>query len=244
MAPESNPMDVLHNLLDDLKPLSPSAEQKEMLAQFSRLVLDWNDKLNLTSITDPQQFWVKHIYDSLTCLPLVFALGPVSVIDIGTGAGFPGIPLRIAYPEMQLTLVESIQKKADFCRLAVEELGLSGVEVVAERAETIGQDARFRERYDWAIARAVAPLPVLLEYLLPLVHLGGHVLAQKGGNAGQEISTARSAIYILGGEKAEAQAIELPLGIGSRTLITVKKVKPTPAQFPRRAGTPKKKPLL
>jgi len=236
-------MKEFYSLLDDLKPLTPGEEQMDMLAQFSALVLEWNQKLSLTSITDPEGFWIKHIYDSLTCLPIIFAFGSSSVIDIGTGAGFPGIPLKIAYPEICLTLAESVKKKANFCQVAADALKLTDVKVTAERAETLGQDPAYRERYDWAIARAVAPLNVLAEYLLPLVHIGGHALAQKGGNAGEEINKARNAIKRLGGEIKKVTPIELPLGYGSRTLITIKKVKATAPTYPRRPGTPKKSPL-
>jgi 16S rRNA (guanine527-N7)-methyltransferase len=236
-------MEDLFGIFSGLKPFVLSDAQKEQLEQFNALVLEWNQKLNLTAITDPKEFWIKHIYDSLTCLQVIFAFGRSSVIDIGTGAGFPGIPLKIAYPEMCLTLAESVKKKADFCQLAVDSLGLQDVRVAAERAETLGQDAAFREKYDWAIARAVAPLAVLVEYLLPLVHTGGHVLAQKGGNAEAEINDAQRAIRLLGGEVSRVIPIELPEGMGSRTLITIKKIRPTPAAYPRRAGTPKKNPL-
>jgi len=236
-------MQEFYRFLDDLKPLTPGPAQMDLLAQFSALVLEWNQKLNLTAITAPEEFWIKHIYDSLTCLPAIFAFGPSSVIDIGTGAGFPGIPLKIAYPEMCLTLAESVRKKADFCQLAADTLGLVNVKVAAERAETLGQDPAYRGRYDWAIARAVAPLNVLAEYLLPLVHVGGHALAQKGGNAGEEISVADKAIKKLGGEIKKVTQIELPLGYGSRTLITIRKIKQTAPIYPRRPGIPKKNPL-
>jgi len=230
--------------LDELPSIALSEDQKNQLTQFSTFVLKWNQQLNLTAITDPKEFWIKHIYDSLTCLPLICAGNDLSVIDIGTGAGFPGIPIKIAYPEIRLTLVESIKKKADFCRRAVEELGLLGVQVLAQRAETIGQADQHRARYDWAVARAVAPLTVLVEYLLPLVPIGGCALAQKGGNAGEEISRARHAIQTLGGAIDQVHDLELPEDAGSRTLITIKKMRATPAKYPRRAGTPKKNPLV
>jgi 16S rRNA (guanine527-N7)-methyltransferase len=236
-------MQKYYAILDDIKPFALTEGQKDQLSEFSALVLEWNRKLNLTSITVHEQFWIKHIYDSLTCLPLIFAFDSISIIDIGTGAGFPGIPLKIAYPQMHLTLAESVRKKADFCQLAIDALGLSDVTVVAERAEVLGQDPIHREQYDWAIARAVAPLNVLAEYLLPLVHIGGRALAQKGGNAGEEISQARNAIQALGGELDNVNAAELPQGFGSRSLITLKKIKPTPDEYPRRPGIPKKTPL-
>lgn len=229
--------------LDDLRPLTPGDAQKAQLAQFAEFVLEWNEKLNLTAIRERKPFWIKHIYDSLTCLHEVFAFGSSAVIDIGTGAGFPGIPLKIAYPEMKLTLTESVKKKADFCQLAVDTLKLNDVQVIAERAETIGQDKAHREMYNWAVARAVAPLSVLVEYLLPLVHIGGAVLAQKGSNAGEEIRNAEKAIRVLGGEVKKIRKIELPENMGSRSLIVIKKVKATPAQYPRRPGVPKKQPI-
>ena len=230
-------------LFDNMKPFALTEGQKDQLSRFSALVLEWNQKLNLTAITDPKAFWIKHIVDSLTCLPHVFAFGASSVIDIGSGAGFPGIPLKIAYPEMHLTLAESVNKKADFCQLAVDTLGLANVTVVAERAEVLGQNPLYREQYDWAIARAVAPLNVLAEYLLPCVHPSGYMLAQKGGQAGEEISVAKTAIRLLGGELKDMVRVELPENFGSRTLITIKKIKPTPAEYPRRPGVPKKNPL-
>lgn len=237
-------MDIFYRHLGNLIPISLTDGQKAQLEQFEALVLEWNEKLNLTAITEKQAFWYKHIYDSLTCLQVLFAFGSSSVIDIGTGAGFPGIPLKITYPEMRLTLAESVKKKANFCRLAVETLRLENVDVVAERAETIGQDAAHREKYDWAIARAVAPLSVLAEYLLPLVHLGGHALAQKSGNTAEELAKAENAIRTLGGEIDQVIPIELPEAMGSRMLIIIKKVKRTPAQYPRRPGVPKKNPLV
>jgi len=229
--------------LNDFQPIAPVEDQRAQLAQFARLVLAWNEKLNLTAIRDEKQFWIKHIYDSLTCLPELAAFNSARVIDVGTGAGFPGIPLKIVLPGMQLTLAESVRKKADFCQLATDTLNLHDVTVVAERAETLGQDKAFRADYDWAIARAVAPLSVLVEYLLPLVRVGGSVLSQKGSNAGEEIDRAKKAISVLGGEIEKVRSVELPEEMGSRILIVINKVKATPARYPRRPGTPKKQPI-
>jgi 16S rRNA (guanine527-N7)-methyltransferase len=145
---------------------------------------------------------------------------------------------------MRLTLAESVKKKAGFCQLAVDTLGLAHVSVTAQRAEDLGQNSAHREKYDWAIARAVAPLPVLAEYLLPLAHIGGHMLAQKSGNVEEEIGQAKRAIKLLGGVIRQLIPVELPDGMGSRTLITIEKVKATPHAYPRRPGVPKKNPLL
>ena len=229
---------VNHNLHVSLTPT-----QMNMFATYEDLLIEWNTKFNLTTITDPGEIRVKHFLDSLTCLRVVPEQGNFSLIDIGTGAGFPGIPLKIINPSIKLTLAESIGKKAKFCRIAVEELRLTNTQVITSRAETIGQDQKFRECYDWAIARAVAPLPVLAEYLLPLVRIGGSMLAQKGGDVDIEISQSESAIKTLGGKMDSVIPISLPNGMGERTLIHIRKITPTPEKYPRRPGVPKKKPI-
>jgi len=229
---------VNHNLHVSLTPT-----QLNMFARYEDLLIEWNTKFNLTTITDPGEIRVKHFLDSLTCLRVVPEQGNFSLIDIGTGAGFPGIPLKIINPSIKLTLAESIGKKAKFCRIAVEELRLTKTQVITIRAETIGQDQKFRECYDWAIARAVAPLPVLAEYLLPLVRIGGSMLAQKGGDVDIEISQSENAIKTLGGKLVSVIPISLPDGMGERTLIHIRKITPTPEKYPRRPGVPKKKPI-
>lgn len=223
--------------------ISLTPTQVNMFAMYEALLIDWNKKFNLTTITDPGEIRVKHFLDSLTCLHVVPMQGSFSLIDIGTGAGFPGIPLVIINPSIELTLVESVGKKADFCRIAVEKLRFTNTQVITSRAETIGQDQKFRECYDWAIARAVAPLPVLAEYLLPLVRIGGSMLAQKGGDVDIEIDQSENAIKTLGGKLDSVIPISLPNGMGKRTLIQIRKIMPTPAKYPRRPGVPKKKPL-
>ena len=223
--------------------ISLTPTQVNMFATYEDLLIEWNTKFNLTTITDPSEIRVKHFLDSLTCLRVIPEQGSFSLIDIGTGAGFPGIPLKIINPLINLTLAESIGKKAEFCQIAVEKLRLTNTQVITSRAETIGQDQKFRECYDWAIARAVASLPVLAEYLLPLVRIGGSMLAQKGGNVDIEIGQSDNAIKILGGKLDSVIPISLPDGMGERTLIQIRKITPTPSRYPRRPGTPKKKPL-
>lgn len=236
-------MEIFTRQVKDALDITLTPAQVNMFAVYEALLLEWNTKINLTSITTHDTIHVKHFFDSLTCLQVVPAQGEFSLIDVGTGAGFPGIPLEIVNPSIKLTLSESVGKKADFCRVVLDELQMTTAQVITGRAETIGQDKKFRESYDWAVARAVAPLPVLVEYLLPLVHIGGSVLAQKGSNVDLEIDQADNAITTLGGELDSVIPITLPNGMGKRTLIRILKIKPTPAKYPRRPGTPKKNPL-
>lgn len=216
------------------------------LAQFERyqaLLLARNERVNLTAITDAAVIPIRHFLDSLSCATVTGDLTGQSLADIGTGAGFPGIPLKILYPGLHLTLVESVQKKADFLAAVTAELALKNVTIVVERAEAVGQDPLYRERFDWAVARAVAGLPVLVEYLLPLCKVGGGVLAQKGESAAEEVEQATSAVDILGGDEAEIIEIELPGVENKHYLIAIKKVKPTPEKYPRRVGVPGKRPI-
>lgn len=221
--------------------LSPS--QQSILTLYERELLDWNTRFNLTAIRDPEEVHIKHFLDSLTCL-LAMRESPVGrLIDIGTGAGFPGIPIKIMLPRIQLTLVESVGKKAEFCRHVVNILDLQGVDVIQQRAETVGQDPAHRERYDWAVARAVAILPVLAEYLLPLVRVGGSMLAMKGENGPAEAHSAEHAIKVLGGHLRQLLPVTLPGVAEERYLIMIDKVAATPAAYPRKVGIPAKRPL-
>jgi len=208
------------------------------------LLQDWNQKFNLTSLTEEKEILIKHFLDSLVCFHFMPRSIAFSLIDIGTGAGFPGIPLKIVNPYIRLTLVDSVQKKVEFCKLLVKELGLSDVEVLHARAEDIGQDNHYREKFDWSVARAVADLSVLAEYMLPLTAVGGFMLAMKGAEVGQEVEKANPAISLLGGDINQIEKIFLPENFGERNLILIKKIKPTPQKYPRKPGKPTKKPLL
>lgn len=213
------------------------------LSTYEKELLSWNQKFNLTAIRDAESVRVKHFLDSFSCVLAWKANPPSRLIDVGTGAGFPGIPLKILYPSMQVTLVESVGKKAAFCQHIIELLKLDGVEVVNARAETLGQDTRHREKYDWAVARAVASLNVLSEYLLPFVKVGGRMLAQKGESGPAEAHTAEHAIKLLGGKIQQLIPLNLPGVVEDRYLVLVGKVHVMPPKYPRKPGHPAKEPL-
>lgn len=220
-----------------------SRSQANALSLYERELADWNMRFNLTAIRDPQEIHIKHFLDSLTCVIALREGSVGNMIDIGTGAGFPGIPLKIIYPNMQLTLVESVGKKAEFCRHVVKILDLKAVEVVQERAENLGQHPSYRERYDWAVARAVAILPVLAEYLLPLVRVGGSMLAMKGESGPAEAHSAERALNVLGGHLRQLFPVTLPGVAEERYLVVIDKVAATPKGYPRKVGVPAKRPL-
>ena len=213
------------------------------LVTFERELMDWNQKFNLTAIRDVESIRIKHFLDSFSCVLAWKANPPLRLIDVGTGAGFPGIPLKIIYPAMQLTLVESVGKKAMFCQHIVRVLGLEGVNVIQARAEELGQKAEHRETHDWAVARAVANLNVLSEYLLPLVKIGGTVLAQKGESGPAEAQSAEKAMKILGGKLKRLIPVNLPGVADDRYLVLMDKVAATPPKYPRNAGIAAKSPL-
>lgn len=217
--------------------------QLTALSLYEKELVDWNTRFNLTAIRDPQEIYIKHFLDSLTCLMALHESSVDRVIDVGTGAGFPGIPIRIVYPKMQLTLVESVGKKAEFCRHVVNILDLHGVEVVQERAEVLGQNPSYRERFDWAVARAVAILPVLAEYLLPLVRVGGSMLAMKGESGPVEAHSAQRAMSVLGGHLRQLIPVTLPGVAEERYLVVIDKIAATPNGYPRKVGVPAKRPL-
>ena len=223
--------------------ISLSARQVRAFEIYEQELLAWNEKINLTAIRESQSIRTKHFLDSLSALIELNDPRPERLVDVGTGAGFPGIPLKIALPDLKLTLVESVGKKAEFCRHIVECLGLSEVNVLTIRAEDLGQSAQYREKFDWAVARAVCAMPVLAEYLLPLVRVGGAMLALKGEKAHIEVQDTTKAFRILGGSLRRVSLVNLPGVAEERYLVSVDKVATTPAQYPRRAGLPAKKPL-
>lgn len=240
-------------LMEEIDLLRKEAEQflgislnDEQMAAFRRYAVelgDWNQRFNLTAIRQPGEVRQKHFLDSLSCALAMAGMPITRAVDVGTGAGFPGLPLKLLYPEMSLTLVESVAKKTRFLSHIVGDLELEGVDVITGRAEKVGQDPAHREGYDWALARAVANLPVLAEYLLPLVRVGGFALAQKGEGAEVEVEEAGQAIGTLGGRVDRLIPVEMPGGGEERWLVVIEKVVPTPKKYPRRTGMPSKRPI-
>jgi 16S rRNA (guanine527-N7)-methyltransferase len=220
-----------------------SSAQLTALKRYEEALIDWNRQFNLTAIDQPEKIRIKHFLDSLTCLKAMRDTPIDRVVDVGAGAGFPGLPLKIVCPPMRLTLVESVGKKASFCQHVVDTLGLENVTVLAERAEVVGTLPEHRERYDWALARAVAALPVLAEYLLPFVQIGGRVLAMKGESGPAEAHAAERALQLLGGHLRQLIPVTLPGVEEQRYLVVIDKVAATPDRFPRRVGIPSKRPL-
>ncbi|MEW6724983.1 MAG: 16S rRNA (guanine(527)-N(7))-methyltransferase RsmG [Bacillota bacterium] len=205
----------------------------ERLAQLGEELVEYNQRVNLTAITGPSAVGIKHFADSLSLIGRNL-LPPGRGVDVGTGGGFPGLVLAIAAPDRAIDLVEANQKKVDWLSYIILRLGLEEVRVVRGRAEELGTSAAWRERYAWATARAVAPLAVLAEFCLPLVALGGHLVAMKGPTLEEgELETARPLVGQLGGRIRELVSVDLPEGAGQRTLVVVEKVRPTPSQFPR-----------
>jgi 16S rRNA (guanine527-N7)-methyltransferase len=212
-------------------------------ARYQSLLLEWNQRVNLTAITDPAEVQVRHFLDALSCTAVTGDLNGRRFIDVGTGAGFPGLPLKIVFPDMELTLVDSVAKKCAFLVHTVEELALEKVTVINDRAETLGHHPAHREQYHWATARSVAHLSVLAEYLLPFCKRGGHLLALKGESAVQEAEDASPAVARLGGGPARLEQVTLAGLDRPHYLVVIERIGPTPPDFPRRPGVPGKRPL-
>ena len=231
------------NDVRDITGIELNSRQIKAFSDYENELLQWSQIHNLTAIRDIDGIRAKHFVDSLSILRELKDPIPATLADIGTGAGFPGIPLKIVLPELRLTLVESVGKKAEFCHHIVKLLGLEGVEVLTVRAEELGQLQQYRERYDWVVARAVSSMPILAEYLLPLARIGGAMLAQKGESAHAETHAAENAFRILGGSLRKVSLVTLPGVADDRYLVVVDKKAATPVQYPRRTGIPAKKPL-
>lgn len=236
------PMHLLADGARDLLGLELSPEQLAAFAAYAALLREWNERFNLTAIIDDPGIQVKHFLDSLTVLP-VLPPGPLRLADVGTGAGFPGLPLKLARPELEVTLIEATGKKLAFLEAVIAALKLEGVRAVKARAEEIGQDAAHRARYDVVAARAVAELPVLLEYTLPLARVGGLVVAQKGEHAHAEAEGASVAARRLGGALRAVRPVALPGVAEPRFIVVYAKTSETPKQYPRRPGVPSKTPI-
>lgn len=222
--------------------LTLSDTQLDQFECYSAALISWNTRTNLTSITEPQAIVIRHFLDSLALAQAWTGDPPPSLADIGTGAGFPGLPLKLLWPEARLLLVESVGKKTEFLTQMVQILGLTDVEICTARAEVLGQDVAYRERFALVTGRAVASLNVLAEYCLPLCTIGGRFVAPKSAAGVDEALAAEHAIQVLGGRYQQTISVSLP-DVDLRTLVVVDKVRPTPAQYPRRVGLPLKRPL-
>lgn len=238
----TNFRDMLAQAASEFK-VSLTPDQMEAMDSYYNLLIEWNENINLTAITDPQEVAIKHMVDSLSCYqPALFTPG-VSVIDVGTGAGFPGLPLKIFQSDIDLTLMDSLNKRLNFLREVIATLGLEGVNTVHARAEEAGKNKQYREHYQLAVSRAVARLNVLCELCLPFVKIGGSFVALKGAQYEQEVKEAANAIKLLGGQIEDIKPVKLPGLTDKRAVIYIKKISATPLSYPRKAGTPEKKPL-
>ena len=218
-----------------------SVEQMDKFYKYMNLLIEWNEKINLTAIIEPNEIILKHFIDSITILKDIKD-GSI-VVDVGTGAGFPGIPLSIMNPTLKITLVDSLNKRLIFLQEVINELDLKNVELVHARVEEFGRNKKYREKFDVATSRAVANLATLSEYLLPLVKINGKAISMKAGNASQEIEDAKKAIKTLGGNINNIEEFNLPQSDIGRTIIIIDKISGTPGKYPRKPGTPAKEPI-
>lgn len=220
-------------------------EQMSQFATYFKVLVEWNEKMNLTAITDEEEVYLKHFYDSLTLgMSHDFSQPGLSLCDVGSGAGFPSIPLKILYPSLEISIVDSLNKRITFLNHLAQELNLEGVHFYHDRAETFGQNKAQRESYDFVTARAVARLNVLTELCLPLVKKDGIFFALKAAKSEEELEEALKAISLLGGKVTAEVDVTLPITEDSRHIIAITKKKETPKKFPRKPGTPNKQPII
>ena len=217
--------------------------QYEQFIKYMRLLQEWNEKINLTAITEDEEVIKKHFIDCIKAFKSDAIKNARNIIDVGTGAGFPGIPLSIMNPTLKITLVDSLNKRLVFLQEVINQLGLKNVELVHARAEDFGQNKKYREKFDVATSRAVANLSTLSEYLIPLVKVGGKCICMKAANATEEIDQAKKAISVLCGAISKVDEFCLPQSDIGRTIIEIKKEKQTPNKYPRKAGLPSKEPI-
>jgi len=214
----------------------------ENFYKYMNLLIDWNKKINLTAIIEPNDIILKHFID---CLVIdKYIKNDSTIIDVGTGAGFPGVPLSFVNEKSNFTLMDSLNKRIKFLDEVVHITNSKNIKNIHARAEELAKNKDYREKFDFATSRAVASLNVLLEYLLPLVKVGGIVIAYKGGNVGEEFAEAHTALEVLGGKVIKSIRFDLPNNYGERNIVIIEKVKPTPAEYPRSRNLPKIKPIV
>jgi 16S rRNA (guanine527-N7)-methyltransferase len=223
--------------------ISLQAKQLDQFDSYFRILVEWNEKINLTAITDREEVYLKHFYDSITAAFYYDFQAPLKICDVGAGAGFPSLPIKIVYPELEVTIVDSLNKRINFLQYLAEQLGLEKVSFYHDRAETFGRKKDFREQFDVVTARAVARMSVLSELCLPLVKIGGTMIAMKGPQFKEEEKEANKAIQILGGKWREIHTFSLPIENSERNIAIIDKIKKTPKTYPRKPGTPSKNPI-
>lgn len=215
--------------------------QQERFYDYMNILLDWNNKINLTAITEPNEIILKHFVDSITILKEI--KDNSKIVDVGTGAGFPGIPLKIANETFEITLLDSLNKRINFLNEVINKLELKNINSIHSRVEEAGQNKQYREKFDVATSRAVAPLNILVEYMLPLVKVGGICICMKGSDIEEELENSKKAIDILGGKIEKVEKFTLANTDMKRNIIIIRKIKETPSKYPRKAGTPSREPL-
>lgn len=220
-----------------------SEKQIQQFRRYFEILVEWNEKMNLTAITDEPSVYLKHFYDSISASFHFDFTKVTTVCDVGAGAGFPSLPIKICYPHLHITIVDSLNKRIQFLNHLSDEIGLDHVEFVHARAEEFGQNPQYREKFELVTARAVARLSVLSELCLPLVKEGGQFLALKAASGDDELKDAKKAITVLGGKLVHHVAFELPIEESERTIYVFDKVKATPKKYPRKPGTPNKSPI-
>lgn len=220
-----------------------SQQQLNQFDRYFHLLVEWNERMNLTAITEEKEVYLKHFYDSVTAAFYIDFTQPLSVCDVGAGAGFPSLPLKICFPHIHITIVDSLKKRITFLNHVVEQLNLEHVSLYHDRAETFAKRKEMRESFDLVTARAVARMSVLSEFCLPLAKVGGCFVAMKGAQLQTELEEGEKAISILGGEFVNNHSFLLPIEESERNITIIKKVKPTPKKYPRKPGTPNKQPL-
>ena len=218
-----------------------SEKQLEQFRIYFEMLVEKNKVMNLTGITEWDEVLEKHFLDSISLIRAVELNKELTVMDMGTGAGFPGLPLKIAFPNLQVTLADSLNKRVLFLQEVIDALGLTGIEAIHGRAEDLARNKEYREQFDLSVSRAVANLSTLSEYCLPFVKIGGQFVSYKSGECDEEVAASKSAVFLLGGKISSV--VKFELGESGRSFIVIDKVKGTSKEYPRKAGTPSKKPL-
>ena len=231
------------HFIEELKSIQVelSEKQLEQFRIYFEMLVEKNKVMNLTGITQWDEVLEKHFLDSISLIRAIDLNHKLTVMDMGTGAGFPGLPLKIAFPKLKVTLADSLNKRVNFLQEVIDELKLEGIEAIHGRAEDLARDKKYREQFDLSVSRAVANLSTLSEYCLPFVKIGGQFISYKSGECDEEVAASKSAVFLLGGKIASV--VKFELGESGRSFIVIDKVKGTSMEYPRKAGTPSKKPL-